>query len=322
MTTHDLALTLLQCSGADARDFLHNQLTQSVNDLQPEQARLFAYCSPRGRVMANGLIWTGSQPEEHFYLLVHQSVADSFLSRLQMYVLRSKVTFKKIQHARISGIGRPAFLAEPPAALDAWNLPIYRDGASDSVAIQAPGTEDQPTRFWLVRLEDGQSEPEQVIDNTVWQWQDLSLGWPWVQSGTSEVFIPQNLNLDILPAVNFKKGCFPGQEIVARSHYRATIRRRALLFTVDAELLSAATTNQEPGTDIMTGSQEDKPRPAGRVVNTVIHQDKLWLLAETNLDFILDEAPLYLADAPAARLRMQSLPFQSQLPWDKPMKNG
>lgn len=324
MTTYALDLSLIHCHGADARDFLHNQLTQSVNDVDHRQARLFAYCSPRGRVLANGLFWADPQSEDAIYMLVHGSVAESLVSRLKMYVLRAKVELELID-ATITGTTQPAFLADlpqPPSNL-AWELNIFYSADQQQIAIQAPGTTNQPQRFWQIAPSALTTPSEPTITANNWRWQELNLGWPWVQQPISEVFIPQNLNLDILPAVNFQKGCFPGQEIVARSHYRATIRRRALLFSMPltppykgkqaiAELI---------GTDIMM-SADEQSRVAGRIADIIEHNEQLWLLAETNLDFILEKAKLHLPDDAATELSMQPLPFQEQLPWEAPKKRS
>src|SRR5690625_6798970 len=104
MTTHALNLAVIRASGADAKDFLHNQLTQSVQDLQPDRARLFSYCSPRGRVLANGLIWLDDRAETQLHLMVHQSVGKGLLQKLQMYVLRGMFDFYRLGVAQILGL--------------------------------------------------------------------------------------------------------------------------------------------------------------------------------------------------------------------------
>lgn len=322
MTTHALNLAVIRASGADAKDFLHNQLTQSVQDLQPDRARLFSYCSPRGRVLANGLIWLDNRAETQLHLMVHQSVAKALLQKLQMYVLRAKVKFERLEAAQIMGTTQPSFLTTLPASQQGWELPIYHGDHEHVLAIQAPGTTGQAHRFWQINLADEQSIDDQMIPAQQWRWQDLCLGWPWVVEATSEAFIPQNLNLDLLAAVNFEKGCFPGQEIVARSHYRTTIRRRALLFSAPLLAGQENSASSLPGTDIILTDPEGKSRPAGRIANAVAMQDKLWLLAETNLDFVLEKAALSVQENGAEPLHMHELPFQAQLPWEDPRKKS
>jgi|GEM_PF-391723 len=362
MTNKYLPLSVIQCTGADAQDFLHDQLTQSVKDLDTQQARLFAYCSPRGRVLANGLFWRAADQDNCFYLLVHKSVAAALMQRLQMYVLRAKVEFKHLEQARVFGasttVGEhsvsPLVASGDTAA--SWALPLYY-GAADSpcLSIQAPGTEAQPLRFWQIHwapeatANDAASAQDGYFATNEWAAHEIQLGWPWVQAASSDVFIPQNLNLDIVPAVNFAKGCFPGQEVVARSHYRAVIRRRAVLMSLSlAELgdarpdVTEAEANDSGSADgghaqateaaaqhsdddwvatdvvIISDDTDDRPpRIGGRIANAAQYDGKLWLLLETNLDNILDKTPLALACLPQAALTVGTLPYHEQLPWEK-----
>jgi len=335
-------LSVLECTGEDAQDFLHNQLTQSVKDLNTQHARLFAYCSPRGRVLANGLLWKGANQPDQFFLAVHESVADILQQRLQMYVLRSKVKIKRLDEARVfsgyQGVSNNTSAqadktnhqpesttnvhqnGQEQALGDSWSLYIQHDKKNKNLlSIQAPATHLNPERFWLICLNKEASEQipnSAIIDKNAWVLDDLMLGLVWINKAISEVFLPQNINLDILPAVNFSKGCFPGQEVVARSHYRATIRRRAVL----AKLEPMPELNNEcfSSVDLVMQPEEGKePRIAGRIANAVKANDALWLLAETNLDFILEETPLYIANHLDNAITIEKLPFQKQLPWEK-----
>src|SRR5690625_798691 len=321
MTNHHLPFSIIACHGSDARDFLHNQLTQSVNDLPADQARVFAYCTPQGRVMADGIYWCHPKEPDAIYLMLHQSIAEKFLRRLQMYVLRAKVTLELLENTTVVGCNSPVLDAQPdeqPAAAD-WQLPLQWQ--NNTLSIQAAGTQDQPDRYWLIDLAGNEEnkleiEPQQLINAETWLFQEIINGWVWINEQNTETFIPQNINLDILPAVNFSKGCFPGQEVVARSHYRATIRRRAVL----AKLEPMPELNNEcfSSVDLVMQPEEGKePRIAGRIANAVKANDALWLLAETNLDFILEETPLYIANHLDNAITIEKLPFQKQLPWEK-----
>jgi len=329
MTNHHLPFSIIACQGADAQDFLHNQLTQSVNDLSTDQARVFAYCTPQGRVMADGLYWRHSEEPDTIYLMLHQSIAETLLRRLQMYVLRAKVTLELLDNSVVLGCNSPVLGAQidaQPAAAD-WQLPMQWLGST--LSIQAAGTKDQPERYWLIDLSgnehsDLKIEPHQLVTPEAWLFQEIINGWVWINEENTETFIPQNINLDILPAVNFAKGCFPGQEVVARSHYRATIRRRSVLMS--AELHADIDINLDAaqaltGTDVILAPEADtdleKARAIGRISSSTLHNGHLWALVETQLDQILNHAKLAPANYPQLTFTHQPLPFEDSLPWEK-----
>lgn len=330
MMNSSLALSVIHCSGSDATDFLHNQLSQAVSDLNPQQARLFNYCSPRGRVLANGLVWKAADQataaadnhnehttsDNHYYLLVHQSVAQSLLKRLQMFVLRAKVKLELLNSSVAASFSGNDSTANPLKATD-WSLPISYGPKATHICIQAPGLDQAPLRFWHITLDaKADSAPSGLIEPQAWLAQELQTGWAWVTEATTDLFLPQNLNQDLLPAVNFSKGCFPGQEVVARSHYRATIRRRAVLVSSQAPELLSLDSFSLAGTDIVTLANEE-PRIAGRVAMAAQVSGKLWALVETNLDFILNQEALYLAEQTETALKLETLPYQDDLPWEK-----
>lgn len=329
MTNHHLPFSIIACHGSDARDFLHNQLTQSVNDLPAEQARVFAYCTPQGRVMADGIYWCHPKEPDAIYLMLHQSIAEKFLRRLQMYVLRAKVTLELLENTTVVGCNSPVLDAQPdeqPAAAD-WQLPLQWQ--NNTLSIQAAGTQDQPDRYWLIDLAGNEEnkleiEPQQLINAETWLFQEIINGWVWINEQNTETFIPQNINLDILPAVNFSKGCFPGQEVVARSHYRATIRRRSVLMSAKAHTetdINLDAAQALTGTDVILAPEPDtdleKARAIGRISSSTLHNGHLWALVETQLDQILNHAELAPANYPQLTFTHQALPFEDSLPWEK-----
>jgi len=330
MNKHRLPFSIIACQGVDAQDFLHNQLTQSVNDLTADQARLFAYCTPQGRVMVDGLYWRHAEKPDTFYLMLHESMAETLLRRLQMYVLRSKVTMELLADAEVVGSNHPVLSGQSsdPVAANEWQLPMHWEG--NVLSIQAAGTQEQAERFWLIDLDGptNQETPlqaESLIKPEAWLCQEVMTGWAWITEQNTELFIPQNINLDILPAVNFAKGCFPGQEVVARSHYRATIRKRAVL--MQAPIGKADTPIDESaakaliGTDVIlapeAGSEAQNARAVGRIASCALNAEQLWTLVETQLDHILNHAQLAPANHPELILTHAALPFEDQLPWEK-----
>jgi len=328
MTTQHLPFSIIACQGVDAQDFLHNQLTQSVNDLGPEHARLFAYCTPQGRVMANGIFWRHAEKVDTFYLMVHNSIAETLLRRLQMYVLRAKVTLELLEETEIVGCNQAVLTGQKDqtAVANNWALPLHWD--SQYISIQAPGSADQPTRYWLINLasDEEQSlsiEEQKLIASKNWLLQEIKNGWTWINSQNSDLFIPQNINLDILPAVNFAKGCFPGQEVVARSHYRTTIRKRTVLMSANIGETDSSFVKDDSlvATDVVLlpeeNSEQKEARVVGRVSDYVTLKGQMWILVETQLDHILNQSKLALSEYPELLLEHQPLPFEEQLPWEK-----
>lgn len=263
-------LAVLRISGEDAPGFLHAQLSNDINGLGADEARLAAYCNPKGRMLGSLLLWRETtQQDSPLLALVKADIVEPLLKRLRMFVLRAKVGFEPTT-LNVQGVSR-ALLGGAPAdgsglALDAgtaWQL--KREGPL--TFIGAPAASDGLSRWWLLdadqagaaalaeRLGLAQGQPQ------AWHAQDIEAGLGWVEHDNLELFIPQSLNYDLSGGVSFTKGCYPGQEIVARAHFRGTVKRRGLAgqcrLPADAEL--------HAGMDIFEAGRPGSP--AGRIIN-------------------------------------------------------
>jgi len=307
-------LVPIRISGADARAFLHGQLTQDIQNLPPGQARLAGYCTARGRLLATGLVWrvqAGDAQADDYLFLVRADLAEALVKRLRMFVLRAKVTIAPAP-LKVWGLGVRR------SGIAAWQVMQWQDsagrttwcvGAPDGLALQ------DVERRWCVahgdqRLSDalpGVALAEESIESQLawakaWRVGDIEAGLPWVQAATQERFIPQTLNLDLLGGVSFDKGCYPGQEVVARSHYRGTLKRRM------AGGISSATGDGSwfrPDADIFDARHPDQPW--GRVVNIEVEHDAAWLLFEAQLG-TLHEADLRLGHPQGPAISLHALP--------------
>lgn len=244
---------VIRASGADAASFLHGQLTSDMQGLDAGRARLAGFCSAKGRLQASFVVCrTG--PDE-LLLVCARSVLPATLKRLSMFVLRSKCRLSDATaELPLFGLaGAPARAAAGDAA------PWQRIDAAGSIAVRLPDAEG------VVRVLQvgGPSPAGAALPLERWQWLEVRSGVPTVESATVEAFVPQMINLELIGGVDFKKGCYPGQEVVARSQYRGTIKRRMFLFDVDA----AAAPAQEVFHD------GDPSQPAGMVVNAAPHPD-------------------------------------------------
>ncbi|MGB3289809.1 MAG: folate-binding protein [Burkholderiaceae bacterium] len=304
-------LAVIEVAGADAVDFLHGQLTHDVKGLEPGRARLAGYCTAKGRLLGSMVIWRQSgQQEPAVMMLLKADIAESLVKRLSMFVLRAKAKLR-LADCRVLGLA----LGDGPGLPDsdpAVALPAAPESASpwavtDDAAgtwIAAPSGLADIQRWWLIAGQPGTETDSMQGNAALWRAQDIQAGLPWIQAATQDLFIPQTLNLDLIDAVSFTKGCYPGQEVVARSHYRGTVKRRmaAGLITasenVDAEALAA--------TDTFDARQPDNP--CGRIVNAARDQGGIRILMEVQLAD-LGSADFRLGQADGPAIQLQPLPY-------------
>ncbi|HYG46090.1 MAG TPA: folate-binding protein [Bordetella sp.] len=265
---------IIAAAGADALPFLHGQLTQDVTGLPADGARLGGYCTAKGRLLATLVLWRpqpAADPQAQadspqLYALVRRDLADTLLKRLSMFVLRAKAKLS-LAPLQVAGVwcepdGLAALQNAVQGALPtiAWQR---RELASGTwIAAPSAGT---VLRWWWI-ASDAQLQQAGLLaanlargNPNLWRNADLAAGLPWVGAATQDLFIPQTLNLDLLGGVSFTKGCYPGQEVVARSHYRGTVKRRTAYGHLDGTAGAPA-----PGTDIYDATQPQEP--CGRVI--------------------------------------------------------
>jgi tRNA-modifying protein YgfZ len=269
---------VIRATGADAATFLQSQLTQDVRTLDAERAALAGWCSAKGRLLASFVAW---RPEaETFLLACSADVLPAVLKRLSMFVLRAKCKLSDAS-AEVPLWGE-AGAASPPA----WR----RDGARIGLPVA------QGIARALRVGEAPSSLPS--LDAQAWAWLEVTSGLPRITAATVEQFVPQMVNLELVGGVDFQKGCYPGQEVVARSQYRGTLKRRAFVFHASA----AAIAGQE------LFHSADAQQPAGMVVNAASWQGRHRVLAEVKLA-ALSDGTLHLGDASGPVLTRVEMPY-------------
>jgi folate-binding protein YgfZ len=226
-------LASLHVSGPDATTFLQGQLTSDVEALAPGSLQLSAWCSPKGRVLANFTV--RRIDAERIEVLLPRLLLESVRRRLSMYVLRSKVTIADASGATVRiGVGGPA-AARCIAAAGVEVPEAYRSASIDGatlaaltgsryIAFVAP---DQAPAFWE------RIGGARAAGFPSWRWLTIRAGVPIVLPPTQDQFVPQMLNLDALGAISFDKGCYTGQEIVARTRYLGRLKERLALARAD-----------------------------------------------------------------------------------------
>ena len=297
-------LGLIAVEGDDASSFLHNQLTNDVLELNDTTARLAGYCSPKGRLLATLQVW---QSENRIWLMLPREILPAIQKRLQMFVMRSKVKLTDSSDScRIIGLVNPDASLLTPHFPD---LPLEAYAMRQSAAgtlIRQPDAAGMTRYVWV-------SSPEQseaVFDSapsaaaSLWRWSEIQAGIPQITLPTQEQFVPQMINFEIVGGVSFRKGCYPGQEIVARSQYLGKFKRRMMLASVSADSAPA-------GTEVFADSDPDQP--CGMLVNAEQGPDGvIACLVEMKLDAIGQPVHLGAADGPL--LHFSSLPYALPVP--------
>jgi folate-binding protein YgfZ len=216
---------LIRLSGDDKRTFLQGQVTNDVNRVSAEQAQLNSYCSPKGRML--GSFWMFQRGEDLYLQMPADRLAPT-LKRLSMYVLRSQVTISdasdELVRFGIAGDCAEQLLTDVPA--ENWGT-LTRDAIT---VLRLPG--DRP-RFELIGPVESMTERwseisagAEVAGADFWALMDIRAGLPTVFDETAEAFVPQMANLQLLDGVSFTKGCYTGQEVVARMQYLGKLKRR------------------------------------------------------------------------------------------------
>jgi len=237
------AWSLLVVEGSAARRFLQAQLTADLDQVDARRARIAAWCSPRGRALAVMLV--AAVAEERFVLRLPAALADTVRERLRMYVLRADVRIEApgeaLGHLGVAGAAAGALVDRVGGGLDGAALSA-RTGDGVTV-VRLPGVEPRLELFGerdavdtLATQAAGATDPTAGTDDagvagtdSRWHGIEVCSGLPAVYPQTADQFVPQMLNLDLLGAVSFDKGCFPGQEVVARAHHLGRVKRRMRL---------------------------------------------------------------------------------------------
>jgi folate-binding protein YgfZ len=298
-------LGLIAATGEDAAGFLHNQLTNDVEHLGANETRLAGYCTPKGRLLASFLIWKSA---DAIMLQLPRPLQPSIQKRLQMFVLRAKVKLGDVSDS-FAALG----LAGAPAseALRRWfpALPEAPYAKTDSEAgslIRLADASGQPRYQWISTVETMQQAwPELVktltpVGTPLWRLTDIHAGIPRIAQPTQEQFVPQMINFELIGGVNFKKGCYPGQEIVARSQYLGKLKRRMLPASIDATAVSA-------GMEVF--SSADPEQPCGMIVNAERNlQGGTVCLVELKIAAI-EDGSIHLGSAQGPTLTIGSPPY-------------
>ena len=284
---------LIRARGPDAVTFLQGQLTNNIATLGPAQARLAGFCSAKGRLQASFMVWRLGADD--LLLACSAGLLAATLKRLSMFVLRAKcsLTDATAELPLLGAVGPTATRWMGGLAVGATREvgggTLVRlsdvDGVPRCIAALAPA---QP---WP-------QAPALALDT--WRLLEVRSGIPVIEAETVDRFVPQMLNYEVVGGVDFGKGCYPGQEVVARSQYRGTIKRRMFLFECDAPIAA--------GQEVFHSG--DATQPAGMVVNAAPLPDRTGCAALVEVKLAaLDSGSLHVGAADGAGLRLTALPY-------------
>ncbi|MDH3947799.1 MAG: folate-binding protein [Gammaproteobacteria bacterium] len=262
---------LIEAEGEEARDFLQNQFSNDLRLVTESQSQISAYCSPKGRMLAAFRIF---QQGEKFYLRLPRSILEPTLKRLRMFIMRSKVTLEDASDKLASfGFAGPEAQQRLGEILD--NIPTETNTVAENPGLSVIRLPDPTPRFEIhgepdaaIALWNHLAQQATPVGADCWVWLDIQAGVPEVLPATVEAFVPQMVNLEALDGISYKKGCYPGQEVVARMHYLGKLKRRMYRAHVNTDavpspgdnLYSPAETDQSVGKVV-----EAQPNPNGGV---------------------------------------------------------
>lgn len=308
-------LTLIRVFGDDAEQFLHQQLSNAVTDLDSASLRLGGLCSVKGRLLASMHYW---KQDDAVMLLVSRDVAVALVKRLSMFVLRAKVKIEIADHAYqivplIGEVGKsnaepvPAGFPEIGRAVDisSGKLLRFEDAKGFCRLLWIAPVAAEAMQNALVT-----PYPDylRIVNPLCWEDLEVHAGVPRITLATQDQFVPQMINFELVGGVNFKKGCYPGQEIVARSQYRGTVKRRLQL----AHISLSKDATIAAGMELF--HSEDPQQPCGMVVNAAFNcfVEQGWdVLVEIKLA-ALENGSVHVNEAEGPRLVFSALPYQTE----------
>ena len=299
-------LGVIAVHGTDAGDFLQAQLSNDIRNCGESSSQLSAFCTPKGRILGLMRIF---RHDNTWYLRLPADSLEAVLQRLRIFVLRADVTLEDVTNnfccIGVSGADALEEIrtaagdapAENNQVLHADKLSIIRvPGLAPRFEVYANSLE-AARDFW-----DALNVRGAPVASQAWRLLEIQAGIPTIFANTSELFVPQMVNLQLVDGVNFKKGCYPGQEIVARMQYLGTLKRRMYLGRIDREAAVS------PGDALYQAEGDDQV--IGRIVDAQLHPDGGQLALAVLQIKSAEGGDVRLGDANGALFLLQPLPYR------------
>ncbi|MFH2135844.1 MAG: folate-binding protein YgfZ [Pseudomonadota bacterium] len=293
---------LLRVSGEDAQSFLQNLLSNDIRDTDSGRAQLSSFNNAKGRMLASMLVW---KQGDDYLLQMPRGLCEAIRKKLTMYVLRSKVKIADVSDEKLclgfSGDKALSALQGLYATLPAENMSVAH--AEDATLIRRDAGRVQIITDILRATDIWQSlgGTAMAVGSPCWDWLDIRAGIPFILPQTQEAFVPQMVNFELIGGINFKKGCYPGQEVVARMHYLGKAKRRMYLARV---MIDAAPL---PGDKVFSAA--DPAQPCGEVVNAAQAAHGGYEMLVVVQTEAADSFPVHLGTLTGPRLEFEPLPY-------------
>lgn len=296
---------LISAYGEDAVKFLQGQFTNDVAQVTESHSQLSSYCNPKGRMLANFRIF---QRGETLYLSLPYPLLEAVLNRLRMYVMRSKVTLSDASDALVR-FGLNGSKADNQLAAITCQIP---ENINDSIQcdgytiVRIHGTQprfeiyaelESGTRLWQAL--DVDAAP---VGAPIWELLNIQAGIPVVVAETYEAFVPQMANMSLIDAINFKKGCYTGQEIVARMHYLGKLKKRMYRISIECKQAPKAG-------DKIFAENSTAGTGTGTIVSAELNADGVYEALAVIQIADAESQPLKLHDANGPAIQLLTLPY-------------
>ena len=295
-------LAVIKITGTDAAGFLQGQFSSDIKTLADGGVQPSAWCNPKGQVLASFLI---TRRHDDYILLLPGQMQDGFIKRLRMYVLRANVTIAGGgQSLRCLGIKHEGELSPLSRVLPDSATTGSAVSQGERILVPMPISSK---RWIMIGSDDALRETWPKLTQTFtpvgshyWELFDIVDGLPWIGDATKEAFLPQFLNMDCMQTVSFNKGCFPGQEVVARLQHRGKVKQRMMIVNMDN------TADARPGAKVYRNGEEQS---VGTIINSARHPaGSMSALAVLDTDHGVPER-LHLKNNPARFLQIIPPPY-------------
>lgn len=286
---------VIRAHGPDAAKFLHGQLTQDFSLLGLSEARLTAFCSAKGRMLASFVGFKRGHDE--ILLICSRDILPAALKRLSMFVLRAQVRLSDVsEEFGVWGVAGGEDLGLPEKV---WSKTGGADGADLVRLYPAQGVSRALCVVPLDKEGAALAPAGDALEHAVWAWLDVMSGVATITQPLVEAFVPQMLNYESVGGVNFKKGCYPGQEVVARSQFRGTLKRRAYIVAA----LEALAVGQEVFHD------SDPEQPCGLVAAAAPNPAGGWNAIVSMQTRAAETGQLFAGTVAGQKLTLLPLPY-------------
>lgn len=294
-TQHPSAVRLTQYAamdvkGPDVEKFLQGQTSAQVGLANGTFAPLTCFCTPKGRMLANGQLLRFAS--NHFRLILDASLADALVTHLKKFAAFYKAELSVVDDVTFAGTSEPADTFANPLDITLPDQPYTHATSSKGTALRLPGNPR-----WLLMFEEDASDlvtSDDALHNE-WRLADIRSGLVWLTAKQQDHFLPQMLNWEALGGISFKKGCYTGQEVVARAHFRGQVKKRLVHASVNSATLP------EIGESLL----DDNGKTLGEVVSSAFSgEQQVELLAVMNTKVMEENLAVYWQQQPITLYEM------------------